>query len=144
MERTTIILVLVALALAVGGARLAARRLSARRGLAAIDELGDRDLALRLEAVYWRLGYSVRRAASGVGLILAKEGVTTAVEVGRTVDEQVVREAAAAKARHRCDRAVVVTPAEVQRAGRRLARATGVDLVERHQLLRLFESARDA
>jgi HJR/Mrr/RecB family endonuclease len=116
-----------------------------RRELAGLERLDDRTLGLRLEAAYWRLGYRVQRPREDPsGLILARNGVRTAVHARSHVDEEVVRAAAASGARHGCERTVVATPARLRDGVHDAARRAGVQLLERKALLHLLASARDS
>jgi HJR/Mrr/RecB family endonuclease len=124
---------------------LSARRTRVER--AELAGLDDRGLGLRLEAAFWRLGYRVQRARedpSGARLILAADGGRTLVQAGRFADEEAVRAAAAARERHRCEHALVVTASRAGPSARRLARSAGVKLLERRALLHLLASARRA
>jgi hypothetical protein len=116
---------------------------SRRWTLTELEELGDHQFVLLLEAAYWRLGFVVKRVA-GDELILSRDGKTTVVEARREPDEQAIRDTAAAQARHGCDRGVLVTPGHLQRGERRFARALGVHVVERHAVSRLLALALDA
>jgi HJR/Mrr/RecB family endonuclease len=140
MDATIVVLVLGGLVLVVG-VRVALGRRRARLRAAQLASLDERDLALRLEAVYWRLGYRVQRAPSGAELVVANAGARTAVRVSRRLDAEAVRAAAAAKAELRCEQALLVAPVDAERGARRAAEAAGVGLVARADLVRLLASA---
>jgi hypothetical protein len=113
--------------------------IGAGRGGAALCALDERELGRLLEAAYWRLGYRVRRPSDpGVHLLVSAGGLSAAVEPRLSVDEDVVRVAAAYGARHGCERTLLVTPSKVGGGVRRAARAAGVELVGARALRRLL------
>jgi HJR/Mrr/RecB family endonuclease len=112
------------------------RRLALRSRITELDALDDRDFLLRIEAVFWRLGYRVQSrpndASRGADLILAKGGVTTAV---RARGQNAIAEVAAARERYRCQGALAVTNGSFGGRARREAQKLGVELWERDDLI---------
>jgi restriction system protein len=114
-------------------------RRTACSGIAEIDRLDDRAFCLRVERLFWRLGYRVQHAGSD--LILVRNGVKTAVRVRHGGSEQDVQEVAVWKARVGCDGVLVITSGRFSDQARRLARANRVQLWDRQDLIAALVSA---
>jgi HJR/Mrr/RecB family endonuclease len=117
-------------------------RLVARSRIAELDALDDGAFLLRLESVFWRLGYRVQSrpngARRGADLILARGGVTTAV---RARGEDAVADVAAARERYQCDAALAVTNGTFRRQEHRQAQQLGVELWDRNDLIQALLAA---
>ncbi|MGH3026557.1 MAG: restriction endonuclease, partial [Gaiellaceae bacterium] len=118
------------------------RRL-ARSGIDEIDAMDGFTFERRLVHLFAGLGYRVEetraRGDYGADLILVKNGERTVVQAKcwrKNVGVKAVQEAVAAKPMYRCDRAMVVTNRYFTQQAKRLARANGVSLWSRDELVR--------
>jgi restriction system protein len=133
------------------GAILAARglvwlireRRLARSGISEIDRMDGITFERRLVHLFTSRGYRVEQTRArgdyGADLILEKNGARTVVQAKRwkkNVGVKAVQEAVAAKPMYRCDHSMVVTNRYFTEQARRLARANGVRLWNRDDLVR--------
>lgn len=122
------------------------RRL-ARSGITEIDRMDGTTFERRLASLFRSLGYRVdhtgRRGDYGADLIVSRAGVRTVVQAKRwtrNVGIRAVQEAHAAPALYGCSRALVVTNRHFTDPAKKLARANGVQLWDRDQLVALLLS----
>jgi len=127
------------------------QRMLARSGIAEIDVMDGRTFEQRLSVLFRALGYSVEqtryRGDYGADLVVAKDGVRTAVQAKRwtkMVGIKAVQEAHASAAMYRCTRSMVVTNRYYSRAARELARVNNVTLWDRDDLVRALATAAPA
>jgi restriction system protein len=114
-----------------------------RSGIGQIDRMSGSDFERRLAVLFDRLGNRAQVVGSGAGdfgadLVLEKDGRRTVVQAKRwngTVGAAAVREIAAARPYYQADAAMVVTTSRFSQEARRLARANGVSLWDRDDLV---------
>ncbi|CAA9377258.1 MAG: hypothetical protein AVDCRST_MAG93-8915, partial [uncultured Chloroflexia bacterium] len=117
------------------------RRLAAT-GIFEIDKMEGIDFEKRLELLFRQLGYRVERTRArgdyGADLILAKDGVKTAVQAKRSkkaIGVKAVQEVGAAKNYYRCTAAMVVTNNVYTKQAQNPARANDIALWDRDRLV---------
>lgn len=118
------------------------RRLAAA-GMDEVDQMTGKDFEKFLEVVFRRLGYSVERTRYigdyGADLVLVNGGVRTVVQAkrwSRAVGIKALQEVVASKGKYRCTEAIVVTNSTYTQQALELARANGVRLWSREDLIR--------
>lgn len=124
------------------------RRL-ARSGIRDVDVMDGKTFEEFLAARYRRLGYDVEvtryQGDFGADLVIAKEGVRTAVQAkrwSRPVGLDAVQQVVAAKAYYRCQLAIVVANQPFTQQARELAAVNDVKLWDREVLVtKLLETA---
>lgn len=114
-----------------------------KAGIFEIDKMSGQEFEEKLLNLYSRLGYSVQHTGKtgdfGVDLILEKNGKRIAVQAkcwNETVKERAIQEVVGSKAVHNCSEAWVVTNNEFTPKARILAKANGVKLVNRENLIK--------
>lgn len=117
------------------------RRL-ARSGIGEIDRMDGIVFERRLEHLFVSRGYRVSRTRArgdyGADLVLEKDGLRTVVQAKRwskNVGVKAIQEAVAAKPVYGCDHAMVVTNRYYTEQAQRLAKANGVRLWNRDDLV---------
>lgn len=115
----------------------------ARSGLDDIDRMDGKVFEKYLEAVFRKRGYKVLRTRYvgdyGADLVIEKDGLKTVVQAKRhkgKVGVKAVQEVVASKGYYDCDRAMVVTNSLYTDQARELAKANGVELWDRDDLIR--------
>lgn len=117
-------------------------------GIADIDHMDGRQFEERLAAHFRQQRYEVDltpyRGDFGADLILARDGVRTAVQAKRWkghVGIGAVQEIVGAKGYYQCQRALVVTNSSFTQAAQQLAAANGVTLWDRPALIHELAAA---
>lgn len=125
------------------------RRL-ARSGISDIDAMDGINFERRLVHLFSSLGYRVEQTRArgdyGADLVLEREGVRTVVQAKRwskNVGVKAIQEAVAAKPMYGCEHAMVVTNRYFTEQAQRLARANGVRLWNRDELVRALLAGTD-
>ena len=125
------------------------QRTLARSGIAEIDAMDGHTFEQRLGVLFRGLGYGVEqtryRGDFGADLVVSKDGVRTVVQAKRwtkNVGVKAVQEAYASAAMYRCTRSMVVTNRYYSRAAKELARANGVTLWDRDNLVRALNTSK--
>lgn len=144
-----LILIVAAILAARGVVWLVRERRLARSGISEIDQMDGLTFERRLAHLFSRRGYLVEQTRArgdyGADLVLEKDGARTVVQAKRwskNVGVKAIQEAVAAKPIYRCDYAMVVTNRYFTEPAQRLAKANGVRLWNREELVRsLLESA---
>jgi restriction system protein len=138
-----LILIVAAILAARGFVWLAKERRLARSGISEIDQMDGITFERRLAHLFSSRGYRVEQTRAGgdygADLVLEKDGVRTVVQAKRwtkNVGVKAIQEAVAAKPIYRCDHAMVVTNRYFTEPALRLARANGVRLWKRDELVR--------
>lgn len=118
-----------------------AKRL-ASSGIIEIDKMDGKTFEKYLEVLFTKLGYRVERTRYigdyGADLVTVKNGVKTVIQAKRykhKVDIKAVQEAVAAKGYYDCSAAMVVTNSVYTKQAAELARANGVKLWDRNDLV---------
>ena len=128
------------------------RRL-ARTGIREIDAMSGPKFEQYLRTMFTRLGYRVEVVGSARGdyggdLVIRKNGTKTIVQAkrykGKKVGIKAVQEAHTARAMYDCAEAMVVTNSFFSQQAQKTARATGVQLWDRDELVRNLLKAEDA
>ncbi|MEN6460409.1 MAG: restriction endonuclease [Syntrophomonas sp.] len=111
-------------------------------GILEIDKMDGKTFEKYLEVLFKKLGYRVERTRYigdfGADLVTVKNGVKTIIQAKRhkgTVGIKAVQEAVAAKGYYDCSAAMVVTNSVFTKQAAELARANGVILWERNDLV---------
>jgi len=114
----------------------------AEAGIDQIDHMDGLGFEQYLEVLYKRLGYRVQRTPYagdwGADLVLERDGVRTVVQAkrwNRRVGVEAVQQVVAAKAKYGCTKASVVTNSHYTQQAQDLARANGVLLWDRSELV---------
>jgi len=138
-----LILIVAAILAARGIAWLVRERRLARSGITAIDRMDGITFERRLAHLFASRGFRVEQTGArgdyGADLVLEKDGARTVVQAKRwkkNVGVKAVQEAVAAKPMYRCDYSMVVTNRYFTQQAIRLARANGVRLWNRDDLVR--------
>lgn len=138
-----LILIVAAVLLGRGLVWLVRERRLARSGIHEIDAMSGLTFERRLAHLFVGLGYRVEQTRArgdyGADLVLEKNGQRTVVQAKRwtkNVGVKAVQEAVAAKPMYRCDQAMVVTNRYFTEQAKRLAKANGVTLWNRDELVR--------
>ena len=125
-----------------GIAWLIGERRLARSGIGEIDAMDGITFERRLAHLFTSLGYRVEQTRArgdyGADLVVEKTGERSVVQAKRwtkNVGVKAIQEAVAAKPMYRCDRAIVVTNRYYTQQAKRLAKANGVTLWDRDQLV---------
>lgn len=136
-------LLVAAMFLAQIGTRLYQNHRLAKSGITDLDKLDGLDFERYLEILFKKLGYQVRRTPYqgdyGADLILQRGEEKTAVQAKRhrsAVGVKAVQEAVAAKEYYSCNKAMVVTNSRFTPQARTLAKANGVVLWDRNELVK--------
>ncbi|HEY3265957.1 MAG TPA: restriction endonuclease [Armatimonadota bacterium] len=118
------------------------RRRLAAAGMDQVDRMSGLDFEKFVEVMFQRLGYRVERTPYigdyGGDVVLSKDGVRTVVQAkrwNRKVGLKAVQEVVAAKGKYGCSEAMVVTNSSYTQQARELARANGVRLWSREDLI---------
>lgn len=118
------------------------RRLAAA-GMDEVDRMSGYEFEKFLEVVFKRLGYAVERTSYvgdwGGDLVFVKDGARTVVQAKRwkgKVGVRAVQEVVAAKGKYGCNDAMVVTNSTYTAQATELARANGVRLWDREDLIK--------
>jgi restriction system protein len=138
------LILIVAAILAVRGAVwLVRERRLARSGISEIDRMEGITFERRLAYLFTSRGYRVEQTRTrgdyGADLVLEKDGARTVVQAKRwkkNVGVKAIQEAVAAKPMYRCNYSMVVTNRYFTEQARRLAKANGVRLWNRDDLVR--------
>jgi len=145
-----LILIVAALFIARGVVWLIRERRLARSGIGEIDLMGGVTFERRLAHLFSARGYRVTQTQArgdyGADLVLEKDGARTVVQAKRwkkNVGVKAIQEAVAAKPMYRCDYAMVVTNRYFTEQAQRLARANGVRLWNRNDLVRALLASAD-
>jgi restriction system protein len=124
------------------GLRLRQLRRLARSGIADIDRMDGRTFEEYLGLLFGRLGYRAEVTPStgdyGADLVVARDGVRQVVQAkrwNRPVGVTAVQQVVAARSYYHCQGALVVTNRGFTASARRLARANGVKLWDRQDLV---------
>ena len=138
-----LILIVAALLAARGVVWLIRERRLARSGISEIDRMDGITFERRLAHLFASRGYRVEQTRArgdyGADLVLEKDGARTVVQAKRwkkNVGVKAVQEAVAARPMYRCDYSMVVTNRYFTEQASRLARANGVRLWNRDDLVR--------
>lgn len=122
---------------------LAHERRLARSGISEIDRMDGITFERHLSHLFSSRGYRVQQTRArgdyGADLVLEKDGVRTVVQAKRwtkNVGVKAIQEAVAAKPMYGCDCAIVVTNRYFTEQAQFLARANGVRLWNRDELVR--------
>lgn len=121
-----------------------------RAGIHEIDRMDGSAFERRLDRLFRDLGYRVKQVGSrggdfGGDLLVSKDGTRSIIQAkcwSKNVGLKAVQEVAAARDYYKVDRGIVVTNREFTQQARTLARATGVDLWGRDELVRRLLPAR--
>lgn len=126
------------------------RRLAAS-GILDIDKMDGRTFEKYLEVLFTKLGYIVMRTRYvgdyGADLITEKNGIKTIIQAKRykgKVGVKAVQEAVAAKGYYDCAESMVVTNSEYTKQAIELARANGVILWNRKDLVKALLAAKSS
>jgi restriction system protein len=114
--------------------------------LAQIDEMEGYEFEKCMKYVFEKLGYSVHHTPvsgdQGADLVLtSKNGLRIAVQTKRyscSVSNKAVQEVVAAKAIYRCTNGMVVTNNYFTASAKELAKANGIELIDRNELKKLI------
>lgn len=138
-----LILIVAALFAVQGTVWLVRERRLARSGISEIDSMDGLTFERRLFHLFTSRGYRVEQTRArgdyGADLVLERDGVRTVVQAKRwtkNVGVKAVQEAVAAKPMYRCDHAMVVTNRYFTEQATHLAKANGVRLWNRDDLVR--------
>ncbi len=121
----------------------------AESGINDIDKMDGKTFEKYLEVLFRKLGYRVERTRYigdyGADLVTAKNGVKTIIQAKRyksKVGVKAIQEAVAAKGYYECQEAMVVTNSVYTRQAIELARANGVKLWDRNDLVNALLSVK--
>ncbi len=124
------------------------RRLAAS-GILDIDKMDGRTFEKYLEVLFKKLGYKVLRTRYvgdyGADLVTEKNGIKTIIQAKRykgKVGVKAVQEAVAAKGYYDCTKSMVVTNSQYTKQAIKLARANGVILWDRQDLIKALLAAK--
>ena len=124
------------------------RRLAAS-GILDIDKMDGRTFEKYLEVLFKKLGYKVLRTRYvgdyGADLVTEKNGIKTIIQAKRykgKVGVKAVHEAVAAKGYYDCTKSMVVTNSQYTKQAIKLARANGVILWDRQDLIKALLAAK--
>lgn len=122
----------------------------ARSGINDIDKMDGKTFEKYLESIFLKLGYRVERTKYvgdyGADLVVRKDGIKTIIQAKRykkNVGVKAIQEAVAAKGYYECQKAMVVTNSIYTKQAINLARANGVELWDRNDLVKALLSAKD-
>ena len=121
-----------------------------RAGIHEIDRMDGTTFERRLDRLFRDLGYRVKHVGSrggdfGGDLLVSKEGARSIIQAkcwSKNVGLKAVQEVAAARAYYDAEHALVITNRDFTQQARTLARATGVELWGRDELVRRLLQAR--
>lgn len=137
-----LILIVAALVAVRGIVWLVRERRLARSGISEIDLMSGIIFERRLAHLFAGRGYRVEQTRArgdyGADLVLERDGVRTVVQAKRwkkNVGVKAIQEAVAAKPMYGCDHAMVVTNRYFTEQAQRLAKANGVRLWNRDDLV---------
>jgi len=121
----------------------------AESGINDIDKMDGKTFEKYLEVLFRKLGYRVERTRYigdyGADLVTAKNGVKTIIQAKRykkKVGVKAIQEAVAAKGYYECQDAMVVTNSVYTKQAIELARANGVQLWDRNDLVKALLSVK--
>lgn len=121
----------------------------AESGINEIDKMDGKTFEKYLEVLFRKLGYKVERTRYirdyGADLVTAKNGVKTIIQAKRykqKVGVKAIQEAVAAKGYYDCQEAMVVTNSVYTKQAMELARANGVKLWDRNDLVKALLSVK--
>lgn len=125
------------------------KRLAAS-GIDDIDNMDGKTFEKYLEALFKKLGYRVERTRYvgdyGADLVAWKNGIKTVIQAKRykkKVGVKAIQEAVAAKGYYSCEKAMVVTNSFYTKQAAELARANGVELWDRNDLVKALLSVKN-
>lgn len=120
-------------------------------GILEIDRMLGTTFERYLVAVFRQLGHQVQHTGRigdyGADLVIARNGERTIVQAkrwNRKVGVRAIQEAVAAKGMYGCTAAMVVTNSFYTEQAKTLARANGVELWDRSQLVRMLQLLQQA
>lgn len=145
-----LILIVAALFAVRGVVWLVRERRLARSGISEIDLMSGLTFEWRLAHLFVGRGYRVEQTRArgdyGADLVLERDGVRTVVQAKRwkkNVGVKAIQEAVAAKPMYRCEHAMVVTNRYFTEQAQRLAKANGVHLWNRDDLVQALLAGAD-
>ena len=119
-------------------------------GINDIDIMDGKTFEKYLEALFRKLGYKVERTRYvgdyGADLVVWKNGIKTVIQAKRykkNVGVKAIQEAVAAKGYYSCAKAMVVTNSVYTKQAAELARANGVELWDRNDLVKALLSVKN-
>jgi restriction system protein len=125
------------------------RRRLAAAGMPEIDRMTGKDFETKMALLFQAKGYRVEQTPYvgdwGADLVVSHGGERTVAQIkrwNRKVGVRAIQEVVAAKAKYRCQHALVATNSFYTEAARDLARVNGVELWDRDRLAREFLALR--